>query len=142
MSSAYVGIEEARKRLGDLVTAAQQGADVVLTRNGKPAARLVAIKEPVMTPINEFNPDHLATGADREMSAALVEAGIEFEARPDGIFHVFGADVSTWVLAIGGEPAEDDPTQTWWAASDCDGNLMADGTDIGPIIAAVGKHVA
>lgn len=42
MSSKNVGIEEARRTLGDLVTAAQQGADIVLTRNGKPAARIVA----------------------------------------------------------------------------------------------------
>lgn len=42
MSSKEVGIEEARKRLGDLVTAAQQGTDIILTRNGKPAARLTA----------------------------------------------------------------------------------------------------
>jgi prevent-host-death family protein len=48
MSSKEVGIEEARKRLGDLVTAVQQGTDVVLTRNGKPAARIVAIKEPTV----------------------------------------------------------------------------------------------
>lgn len=41
MSSKEVGIEQARKTLGDLVTAAQQGADIVLTRNGKPAARIV-----------------------------------------------------------------------------------------------------
>jgi prevent-host-death family protein len=49
MSSQHVGIETARKTLGDLVTAAQQGADIVLTRNGKPAARLIAYREPAMT---------------------------------------------------------------------------------------------
>lgn len=48
MSSKKVGIEEARKRLGDLVTAAQQGVDITITRNGKPAARIIAIKEPAM----------------------------------------------------------------------------------------------
>lgn len=47
MSSKEVGIEEARKRLGDLVTAAQQGGDIILTRNGKPAARLVRMEETV-----------------------------------------------------------------------------------------------
>lgn len=50
MSRKEVGIEEARKRLGDLVTAARQGTDIVLTRNGKPAARLIAyVEEPVIT---------------------------------------------------------------------------------------------
>src|SRR5689334_17744449 len=33
-----VGIEDARKRLGDHVTAAQQGTDVTITRNNRPAA--------------------------------------------------------------------------------------------------------
>lgn len=51
MSSQHVGIETARKTLGDLVTAAQQGADIVLTRNGKPAARLIAYREPAMTDV-------------------------------------------------------------------------------------------
>lgn len=54
MSSQEVGIEEARKRLGDLVTAVQQGADVVLTRNGKPAARIVPIEEPTMLDITDL----------------------------------------------------------------------------------------
>lgn len=45
MSSKYIGIEEGRKDLGNLVTAVQQGADVVLTRNGKPAARIVRYQE-------------------------------------------------------------------------------------------------
>lgn len=45
MSSKDVGIEEARKRLGDLVTAVQQGTDVTLTRNGKPAASIVRHRE-------------------------------------------------------------------------------------------------
>jgi prevent-host-death family protein len=49
MSSENIGIEKARKRLGDLVTAVQQGADVVLTRNGKPAARLTRYQEDIMT---------------------------------------------------------------------------------------------
>ncbi|MBM0257036.1 type II toxin-antitoxin system Phd/YefM family antitoxin [Micromonospora sp. 4G55] len=48
MSSKEVGIEEARKRLGDLVTAAQQGTDIILTRNGKPAARIVCVQEDTM----------------------------------------------------------------------------------------------
>lgn len=48
MNSMNVGIEEARKRLGDLITAAQQGTDVTITRNGKPAARITRIQEDAM----------------------------------------------------------------------------------------------
>lgn len=39
-SEIVLGIEEARGRLGDLITAAQQGASITITRNGKPAAYL------------------------------------------------------------------------------------------------------
>ncbi|MET0426299.1 MAG: type II toxin-antitoxin system Phd/YefM family antitoxin [Actinoplanes sp.] len=49
MSSENIGIEDARKRLGDLVTAAQQGANVVLTRNGRPVARIVHYQEATVT---------------------------------------------------------------------------------------------
>lgn len=51
MSSKFIGIKEARPVLGDLVTATQQGTDVVLTRNGKPAARIVRYEESAMTNI-------------------------------------------------------------------------------------------
>lgn len=54
MNSNHVGIEEARKRLGDLVTAAQQGADIVITRNGKPAVRLVVVQEDIMVTVAEL----------------------------------------------------------------------------------------
>jgi len=49
MTTQNIGIEDARKRLGDLVTAVQQGSDVVLTRNGKPAARLVRYVEEMVS---------------------------------------------------------------------------------------------
>ena len=49
MSSQNIGIEEARGKLGDLVTAVQQGADIILTRNGKPAARIIRYQEDTMT---------------------------------------------------------------------------------------------
>jgi prevent-host-death family protein len=54
MTSQNVGIEDARKRLGDLVTAVQQGADVILTRNGKPAARIVRFQEDAMITVAEL----------------------------------------------------------------------------------------
>jgi len=46
MSSEHIGIEDARKVLGDLVTKAQDGTGIVLTRHGKPAARIIGVEEP------------------------------------------------------------------------------------------------
>lgn len=71
MSSKYVGIEDARKQLGPLVTAVQQGADVVLTRNGKPAARLTPMKESVMS---VFTVEIQASNDAREIWQALAPA--------------------------------------------------------------------
>lgn len=50
MSSKYVGIEEARKTLGDLIIAAQQGTDIILTRgrSHRPVARLTPYREDAM----------------------------------------------------------------------------------------------
>lgn len=49
MSSKEVGIEEARKILGDLVTqVTQTGADIILTRRGRPLARITPL-EPTVT---------------------------------------------------------------------------------------------
>jgi prevent-host-death family protein len=48
MSRENIGIEDARKTLGDLVTAVQQGDEFVITRNGKPAARIVSYQEEML----------------------------------------------------------------------------------------------
>lgn len=54
MTSEQIGINEARPILGDLITRVQQGADVVLTRNGNPAARLIRYQEEAMLmPVEE-----------------------------------------------------------------------------------------
>lgn len=74
MSTAY-GIEEARKRLGDLVTAAQYGRTTTITRNGKPAARIVPIGEAIMDTqdmIEQVNTT-LGDAADDFDAAAIVE---------------------------------------------------------------------
>ncbi len=47
-----IGIEEARGQLGELVTQAQQGTDIILTRNGRPAARLTRYQEESMWEID------------------------------------------------------------------------------------------
>lgn len=55
MSRTEVGIEDARKVLGDLVTAAQQGQDIVITRNSRPVARIVAYREDAMNDKNRID---------------------------------------------------------------------------------------
>lgn len=62
MSSQYIGIEDARKVLGDLVTAAQQGADIILTRNRRPVARLTRYQEDTVTMLATVTETRDATG--------------------------------------------------------------------------------
>jgi prevent-host-death family protein len=71
MTTKNIGIEDARKTLGDLVTAVQQGQDVVLTRNGKPAARIVSYQEE-MFGIRELA---IAVGMDRAPEKVALWAG-------------------------------------------------------------------
>lgn len=99
MSSKEVGIEQARKTLGDLVTAAQQGADIILTRNGKRAARIVAIKEPTMN-----------------LTVALINAGIDADritSNPLGEIRIDDTDGSH--VAVSSEPTDDG--NDWWTAT-------------------------
>lgn len=101
MSSKEVGIEQARKTLGDLVTAAQQGTDIILTRNGKPAARIIAIKEPTVS-----------------LTLALINAGVDADritSNPVGEIRIDDPDGSH--IAIGSEPMDDDPAAEWWTAT-------------------------
>src|ERR1043165_6010017 len=52
-----IGIEEARKTLGDLVTRVQYTRELItITRNGKPAAVLAPIQEPTMETIADIAP--------------------------------------------------------------------------------------
>lgn len=70
MSRKDIGIKQARPILGDLVTAVQQGADVVLTRNGKPVARIVRYKEQGMDHIS-YTETYNGDIADLAMSPAM-----------------------------------------------------------------------
>ncbi|ROO51094.1 prevent-host-death family protein [Micromonospora sp. Llam0] len=78
MSSKQIGIEDARKRLGDLIDAAQQGETVILTRHGKPAARLTAYHQETTVPATPAQMDLNQAAAraiaiareNRDMSAA------------------------------------------------------------------------
>ncbi len=44
--STVVNVREAKARLSQLISAAERGADVVITRAGKPVVRLVPVKAP------------------------------------------------------------------------------------------------
>jgi prevent-host-death family protein len=46
---SQVGMHEAKTKLSQLVERAQAGEDVVITRNGKPVARLVPVELPATT---------------------------------------------------------------------------------------------
>jgi prevent-host-death family protein len=43
---SQVGMHEAKTKLSQLVERAEAGEDVVITRNGKPVARLVPVEQP------------------------------------------------------------------------------------------------
>jgi prevent-host-death family protein len=66
-AAKYVGIETARKTLGPLVTRVQEhGAEIVLTRNGKPAARIVQIPQetPITITLVSANPGDVIDGVE------------------------------------------------------------------------------
>lgn len=61
MSGKQVGIEEARKTLGDLVNEVRYtGADVTLTRNGKPVARITSLEDTMAVGTRVTIPDYAA----------------------------------------------------------------------------------
>jgi prevent-host-death family protein len=62
-----VNMHEAKTQLSELVAAAERGEDVVIARNGKPAARLVAITA-------EYAPVRLG------VLAGEIELGPDFDA--------------------------------------------------------------
>lgn len=116
MTSKNVGIEEARGKLGDLVTAAQQGTNIIITRNGRPAARLVAYREDSMTaPIDDQVHQEIVTGTE---AAALRAAGIDADSiveTPDGTVTVVRGDADArFSVRYDGE--DDDGTR-WWTGT-------------------------
>lgn len=54
MTSQYIGIEEARRALGDLVTAAAGGTDVTIARNRRPVATLTRYQPPTEITLAEL----------------------------------------------------------------------------------------
>lgn len=117
MTSKEVGIEEARKRLGDLVTAAQQGADIILTRNGKPAARLTRYEEPTMTAygiLTDYTTGEdirAATADEHARSLAAGETGA-FDLDGRAVFVAGGPEEPTYTVQI---QASNEAGTTWQA---------------------------
>lgn len=54
VNNKQIGIEDARKTLGPLVDEARSGTEVVLTRHGRPVARIVPVEEPRMPTAAEW----------------------------------------------------------------------------------------
>jgi prevent-host-death family protein len=69
-----VSLKDARKRLGDLVRAAERGESVVITRRGKEVARLVPVEArtaPGFPDLSEFRNSLAITG--QPMSETIIE---------------------------------------------------------------------
>ncbi len=75
-----VGMHEAKTKLSQLVERAEAGEDIVLQRNGKPVARLVAIGE-----------DSRSLAAIRGAWRGRVRMADDFDELPDDIAAAFGA---------------------------------------------------
>lgn len=89
MSSENIGVEEARKVLGDLVTKAEQGTDIILTRRGRPAARLTRYLEDTMVTIADITAELLLPASDAERVARFVGALEQHDPRTGRIPHAW-----------------------------------------------------
>lgn len=74
-----VGMHEAKTKLSQLVARAERGEDVVITRNGKPAARLSAITATA------------SLASVRGAWRGRVHLTADFDELPDDIAEAFGA---------------------------------------------------
>jgi prevent-host-death family protein len=79
VSMTEVGMHEAKTKLSQLVARAERGEEVVITRNGKPAARLSAI-----TPTASL-------ASVRGAWRGQVQLAADFDQLPDDIAEAFGA---------------------------------------------------
>jgi prevent-host-death family protein len=74
-----VGMHEAKTKLSQLVERAEAGEDIVIARNGKPAARLVAIRSAS------------ALASVRGTWRGRVRIADDFDELPEDIADAFGA---------------------------------------------------
>ena len=75
-----VGMHEAKTRLSQLVERAEQGEEIVITRNGTPAVRL--------TPVPKPNRLASVRGLFKDSPSVI---GSDFDELPDDIAEAFGA---------------------------------------------------
>jgi prevent-host-death family protein len=75
---AQVGMHEAKTKLSQLVERAEAGEDVVITRRGKPAARLVPVQAPS------------GMAAVRGKYRGQIHIADDFDELPDDLAEAFG----------------------------------------------------
>jgi prevent-host-death family protein len=75
MSSREIGLREARAQLGELVTAAQYGHTTIITRNGKPIARIAPLEDAMPATTTPTDATEWADALDAEMSHTGQSAG-------------------------------------------------------------------
>lgn len=106
MTSEY-GIKEARQALGTLVARVQQGAEITLTRNGRPVARIVKFEEPTMTVTavkSQLRAALLAEFADAPADSAaevaeVIDAVASLAAAHRGEFHTYSDYLGVNIVA-------------------------------------------
>jgi prevent-host-death family protein len=74
-----VGMHEAKTKLSQLVALAERGEEVVITRNGKPAVRLMAVTSPA------------SRASVHGIWRGQVHLAADFDELPDDIAEAFGA---------------------------------------------------
>ncbi len=84
LAVARVGMHEAKTHLSRLVERAEAGEDVVIQRNGKPVARLVAVTE-----------DEPSLASVRGAWRGRVQIADDFDELPPDIAAAFGAGDET-----------------------------------------------
>lgn len=108
MTSKHYGIEDARKILGDLITAAQQGTDIIITRNRRPVARITAYQEDTMITLAQLADELGLTAADAEKVARFAGAFEQHDPRTgrlpkrwagQGMFATFSRDEADELIA-------------------------------------------
>jgi prevent-host-death family protein len=64
MPSQTVNIDEAKNQFADLIAAASEGSEVIITQNGKPLVRLVPATQPKKKRIAGLNRGSIWTSKD------------------------------------------------------------------------------
>jgi prevent-host-death family protein len=107
MSSKHVGIEQARKTLGDLVREAEQGTDIILTRGNsrRPVARITTLEDTTMreTHVNVEESNRVIAEIDKQRQK---DRGVE---TVYGSWHRPGLELTpeSYVAGVLGEYADD-----------------------------------